>query len=118
MSGPFAFAVAAQISDRVTASASIHGVRLCTDDDDSPHLDADKIKGEIYFGCAENDIHIKAEEVDALEAHLKNTDVNYRIDWYPGTNHGFVFPQRQGMYDKLSAERHWERLFAMFRRCL
>ena len=118
MSGPFAFAVAAQISDRVKASASIHGVKLCTDDNDSPHIDADKIKGEMYFGCAENDIHIKREEVDALEAHLENTDINYRIEWYPDSNHGFVFPQRQGMYDKLGAERHWERLFAMFRRCL
>ncbi len=118
MSGPFAFAVAAQISDRIKASASIHGVRLCTDDNDSPHIDADKIKGEMYFGCAENDIHIKREEVDALEAHLKKTEINYRIEWYPGTNHGFVFPQRQGMYDKLGAERHWERLFAMFKRCL
>ena len=118
MSGPFAFAVAAQIPDRIKASASIHGVKLCTDADDSPHLDADKIQGEMYFGCAENDIHIEREEVEALEVHLKNTDINHRVEWYPGTNHGFVFPQREGMYDKLGAERHWERLFAMFKRCL
>ncbi len=118
MSGPFAFAAAAQIPDRIKASACIHGVKLCNDDDDSPHLDARKIHGEIYFGCAENDLHIEREELEALEAHLKNTDINYRVEWYPGTNHGFVFPQREGMYDKLGAERHWERLFAMFKRCL
>ena len=40
MSGPFAFSVAAKLADRVKASASFHGVRLCIDTMDSPHLDA------------------------------------------------------------------------------
>jgi carboxymethylenebutenolidase len=40
------------------------------------------------------------------------------VEWYPGTRHGFVFPQRAGMYDKAAAERHWERLHALFRRTL
>ena len=31
---------------------------------------------------------------------------------------GFAFPQREGIYDKASAERHWERLFGLFRRVL
>lgn len=36
----------------------------------------------------------------------------------PGTEHGFVFPLRAGRYQKAAAERHWERLLAMYRRCL
>ena len=28
-----------------------------------------------------------------------------------------AFPERP-VYDKVAAERHWERLFALFRRCL
>ena len=52
MSGPFAFAAAAAFPDRIKASASFHGVRLFSDAKDSPHLDAHKIRGEIYFGCA------------------------------------------------------------------
>lgn len=118
MSGPFAFAVAAQLADRVKASASFHGVRLCTDAEDSPHLDADKIQGEMYFGCAETDEWAPTEMVEALESHMKTSGANYRVEWYPGTQHGFVFPQRAGMYHRDSAERHYERLLAMFARNL
>ena len=118
MSGPFAFAAAAAFPDRVAASASIHGVYLYSDRKDSPHLDADKIKGEMYFGCAETDEYAPKKMVDDLEAYLGNTKIKSRIEWYPGTEHGFVFPQRAGKYEKASAERHWERLFAMYARCL
>ena len=118
MSGPFAFAAAGQLPERVKASASFHGVRLCTDAADSPHLDADKITGEMYFGMAETDDWAPPEMVEALDKHMQTTGANYRIEWYPGTHHGFVFPQRQGMYHKDSAERHYERLMAMFQRNL
>ena len=118
MSGPFVFAAAAAFSDRIKASASLHGVRLFNDASDSPHLDAHKITGEIYFGCAETDEWAPPEMIEGLDAHLKATGINYTIEWYPGTHHGFVFPQREAMYDKASAERHWERLFALFGRNL
>ncbi|MFM7120540.1 MAG: dienelactone hydrolase family protein, partial [Gammaproteobacteria bacterium] len=36
----------------------------------------------------------------------------------PGTHHGFVFPQRPAVYGKAAAERHWERLLALFARNL
>ena len=118
MSGPFAFAAAAAFPDRIAASASFHGVRLCVDAKDSPHLDAEKIRGEMYFGCAETDEYAPKQMIDDLEIHLAGTGINYRIEVYPGTEHGFVFPLRQGKYHKASAERHWERLLAMFDRCL
>jgi carboxymethylenebutenolidase len=118
MSGPFAFAAAAAFPDRVAAAASLHGVRLCTEAVDSPHRDADRITGELYFGCAETDEWAPKEMVDALDEHLAGTGVRYRIEWYPGTHHGFVFPLRAGMYEKASAERHWERLFDLFGRNL
>ena len=118
MSGPFAFAAAARFPDRVAASASFHGVRLMTDATDSPHLEAHKITGEMYFGCAETDSYAPTEMVESLQSHLKEIAINARVEWYPGTQHGFVFPKREGMYDKASAERHWERLFALYRRCL
>ncbi len=118
MSGPFVFAAAAAFPDRIKASASLHGVKLYSDAPDSPHRTADRIQGEIYFGCAETDHWAPPELVDDLDKHLASTGINYRIEWYPGTNHGFVFPQREGMYHKASAERHWERLFALFQRNL
>lgn len=42
----------------------------------------------------------------------------HRIEWYPGAQHGFVFPKREGIYHQASAERHWERLFSLYRRTL
>lgn len=118
MSGPFAFAAAAAFPDRIAASASFHGVRLFSDSPDSPHRQAHKITGEMYFGCAETDSYAPQEMVDALEQYLQGLDINARVERYPGTEHGFVFPQRQGKYHKLAAERHWERLLALFHRNL
>ena len=116
MSGPFAFAAAAAFPDRIKASASLHGVRLFNDAADSPHLDAHKIQGEMYFGCAETDEWAPPEMVQGLDDYLAGTGIQYQVEWYPNTHHGFVFPLRDGMYHKASAERHWERLFALFRR--
>jgi carboxymethylenebutenolidase len=116
MSGPFAFAAAAAFPDRIGASASLHGVRLYSEEADSPHLDAHKIKGEMYFGCAETDEYAPTEMVQGLDNYLAGTGIRYQVERYPGTHHGFVFPLRDGLYDKTSAERHWERLFALFRR--
>ncbi|MBV1904898.1 MAG: dienelactone hydrolase family protein [Pseudomonadales bacterium] len=118
MSGPFAFAAASAHADRVAASASIYGAGLLTDRDESPHLNATKITGEMYFACAEIDHYAPTEQIKALDELLGQTDINYRIEWYPGAEHGFAFPQRHGIYHKPSAERHWERLFALFRRNL
>jgi carboxymethylenebutenolidase len=118
MSGPFVFAAAAAFPDQIAASASFHGVRLFADAEDSPHLSAGKIRGEIYFGCAETDEYAPQSMIDGLDRYLAGTGIDYRIEIYPGTEHGFVFPLRQGKYHKASAERHWERLLALYDRCL
>ncbi|HKQ13475.1 MAG TPA: dienelactone hydrolase family protein [Steroidobacteraceae bacterium] len=118
MSGPFVFWAAAEHPNRVAAAASFHGVRLCTDSPESPHRFADRIKGELYVGCAQTDSYAPPEMIEALDAHLRSTPLRYRIETYPDTQHGFVFPKREGMYQKAGAERHWERLIALFRRNL
>jgi carboxymethylenebutenolidase len=118
MSGPFVFAAAARFHSRVQCAASIHGVALVTDRDDSPHRSASQISGEIYFACAETDVYAPAAMIEALEAHLETAGIRHRVEWYPGTQHGFVFPRREGVYHQPSAERHWDRLFDLFRRNL
>ena len=50
-------------------------------------------------------------------AALQDAGVKHRVEWYPGAEHGFAFPQR-ACYDKPSAERHWVRLFDLFERNL
>ena len=115
MSGPFSFAVACHFHDRIKAAASIYGVRLFGEG--SPAGLAADAKGELYFACAEFDDYAPAEMVDGLEKHLAAVGANARVERYAGVHHGFAFPQRP-VYDKPAAERHWERLHALFRRNL
>jgi carboxymethylenebutenolidase len=116
MSGPFSFAMAARYPDRIKAAASLYGVRLFGKGSPAPM--ADRITGELYFACAEHDEYAPKEMIDELEAHLRTTGTNARIEWFPGTHHGFAFPTRGPVYDKAAAERHWERLHSLFARNL
>ncbi len=115
MSGPFAFAVAASLPDRIKAAASVYGVRLFGEG--SPAALASQVRGELYFACAEFDDYAPAAMIDGLEAHLVAVGANARVERYPGAHHGFAFPQR-AVYDKAAAERHWSRLHALFARNL
>jgi len=115
MSGPFVFGMAGMYPDRIRAAASMYGVRLFGEN--SPAYLADRVKGELYFGCAEHDEYAPTEMIEGLEKHLREVGANARVEWYPGAHHGFGFPERPA-YDKPSAERHWERLFDLFRRNL
>jgi len=117
MSGQYAISAAAHLKDRIAAAASIYGVLLMTDKPDSPHLVARKTNAELYFACAETDHWAPLDMVKALAADLKTHDVNAEVEIYPATEHGFAFPQRP-VYNKAAAERHWERLFALYRRRL
>ena len=117
MSGQFAINAAATFPDRVAAAASIYGTFLVTDAADSPHLSARKAKAELYFACAEIDQWAPLETVQALDQSLKSDDIDAEVELYPAVHHGFAFPQRP-VYDKPSAERHWERLMALYRRRL
>ena len=118
MSGQYAINFAARYPDRVGAAASIYGVQLVTDQADSPHLSAQKARGELYFACAEHDSYAPLQMVQALEASLKAGRAKAEVELYPGVHHGFAFPQRGAVFDKPAAERHWERLFALWRRNL
>lgn len=118
MSGQYAINVAARHPERIACAASLYGVQLVTDRPDSPHLAAQKSRAELYFACAEHDTYAPLEMVEALDASLKDGPVNAEVEVYPGVHHGFAFPQRGAVYDKPAAERHWERLFALFKRNL
>jgi len=117
MSGQFSINAAATFPDRIAAAASMYGTYLVTDKPDSPHLAARKAKAELYFGCAETDRWAPIELVDNLKASLAADKIGAEVELYPGVEHGFAFPQRPA-YDKPAAERHWERLNALFRRRL
>ncbi len=118
MSGPFVVWAAAAFPERVRCIASIHGANLATDAADSPHVVARGLRCESYFACAETDQWAPPSDIEKLAASLQASGAPHRIEWYPGALHGFSFPLRAGIYHRPSAERHWERLFSLFRRVL
>ncbi len=117
MSGPYALAAAARYPDRVLAAASFYGTWLVSDAVESPHLTLGKAKGELYISCAEHDELAPPEMVKELKALFDKSGVAGELEVHPGVHHGFAFPQRW-CYDKPAAERHWERLIALYRRRL
>jgi carboxymethylenebutenolidase len=117
MSGPYALAAAARYPDRIAAAASFYGTWLVTDAVESPHLSFAKVKGELYIACAEHDHLAPLPMVDQLRQHFAEAGSPGEIELYPGVHHGFAFPQRR-VFDKPAAERHWERLIALYRRRL
>ena len=118
MSGPFVVWAAAAFPERFRCIASIHGANMATDAADSPHRMAPQIKCESYFACAETDRWAPPSDIEKLQTALQEAGTAHRIEWYPGAEHGFVFPTRTGIYNQVAAERHWERLFSLFRRTL
>ncbi|MFI4932294.1 MAG: dienelactone hydrolase family protein [Burkholderiales bacterium] len=117
MSGPFVVWAAASHPERLRCIASIYGANMVNDKPTSPHRMVGQLRCESYFACAEIDKWASKADIEVLQAALKEVGVPHRVEWYPGAEHGFAFPQRH-CYDKPSAERHWSRLFALFDRTL
>jgi carboxymethylenebutenolidase len=117
MSGQYAINAAASHKERVWAAASIYGVMLVTESPDSPHRVARETRAQLYFACAETDHWAPLDMVEQLRSELAEAKANAEVELYAGTEHGFAFPQRP-VFDKAAAERHWERLHALFERNL
>ena len=117
MSGPYALAAAARFPDRIAAAASFYGTWLVSDAIESPHLTLGKARGELYISCAEHDELAPLPMVEELKALFEKSGAVGELEVHPGVHHGFAFPQRW-CYDKPAAERHWERLIALYRRNL
>jgi carboxymethylenebutenolidase len=117
MSGRYAINAATHFPGQVKAAASMYGTHLATDQPDSPHLAGGKTKAELYFGCAETDAYAPMEIIEKVKQSMKDDDANAEVEIYPGTHHGFAFPKRP-IYHRDAAERHWERLLALYRRNL
>ena len=117
MSGPYALAAAARYPERVAAAASFYGTWLVSDAVESPHRSFDKVEGELYLACAEHDELAPLPMVEELRGSFARAGSPGELELYPGVHHGFAFPQRK-IYNKPAAERHWERLIALYRRRL
>ena len=113
MGGMFALSAAGTFPDRVSAAASFHSARLATDQPDSPHLLAPKMRAAIYVGVAGIDPHFTSEEKQRLESALQSAGVKHTIETYPNVKHGFAVPDHPA-YDRPASERHWQELLKLF----
>ena len=117
MSGPYALAAAARFPNQIAAAASFYGTWLVSDAMESPHLTLGNGKAERYIACAEIDELAPMPMVEELKALFVKAGTPGELEIYPAVHHGFAFPQRK-IYDRAAAERHWERLIALYRRRL
>ncbi len=101
----------------MAAAASLYGVKIVTDQSDSPHLLVDRIKGELYYAFAEHDQSVPDHVIPDLRAALAQVDVRHTIKIFPGTHHGFAFAER-AVYETVAAEQTWADMLAMWDRCL
>ena len=113
MSGRYALSAAVRHPGRVTAAASVYGVRLVEDAPDSPHMTPRGSAADIYVGWAEIDPYAPLDKLEPLRAAFAEARIKAEVELHPGVEHGFAFPGRPA-YSKAAAERHWERLFALF----
>jgi dienelactone hydrolase len=70
-----------------------------------------------FLAFAETDQSVPAHIPGELKQALDKADAKHELKVFPGTHHGFCFPER-AVYDTLAAEETWSKIFAMWDRCL
>jgi len=117
MSGMRITNAAAFYPHRIASAASLYGVGIITDKEDSPHLFLDRIKGELYYAFAETDRAVPPHIPGDLKKLLDKHDIKHELKVFPGTEHGFAFPER-AIYNTPAAEETWHKMFEMWDRTL
>lgn len=115
LGGRLGWRIAAAYPERVAAVGAFHAGGLVTEDADSPHLSASEIDAELYFGFADNDHSMNAEQIATLERALDEAGVTYVSEVYEGAAHGYTMSDTPA-YDEAAAERHFQALFDLLGR--
>ncbi|MGX1849569.1 dienelactone hydrolase family protein [Streptomyces sp. NPDC055299] len=113
MGGVLGLRTAAAHPDRIAAVASFHAGRLVTEAEDSPHRLVGRITAELYFGHADQDPSMPADQITTLEQALDTAGVTYRSERYEGAPHGYTQADTAA-YDAGADERHWRNLLELF----
>ncbi len=79
MGGALVVRTAAAVPDRIGAGTSFHGGGLMTDNSNSPHLLASKIKARMYFGIATKDDMRQPDAKHKLKAAFAAANVPAEI---------------------------------------
>jgi carboxymethylenebutenolidase len=119
MGGALAIRTAAAFPDRVKAVATLHGGNLATESESesSPHLLLPGLQAEFYVGHADHDGSAPPEQQERLRAALSAAGLTFEAEVLTDARHGFTMADAP-VYDQPAAERHWEKVLALFARNL
>ncbi|MGH2843590.1 MAG: dienelactone hydrolase family protein [Solirubrobacteraceae bacterium] len=115
--GRLGWVIAAAHPDRVAAIGGFHAGHMVTDEQDSAHLLAPRVGGEVYWGHADQDPSMTAENIEALEEAMDDAGVRHTTEVYEGAQHGYTMSD-MGAYNQAAAERHFNALFALLQRAI
>jgi len=108
MGGRLAFLSACALPDRIAAAAPFYGGGI------AGHLEqAERIRAPLYLFFGEKDAFIPREQVDQVDAGLRELGVKYKLKSYPGADHGFFCDERE-TYEPKAAEDAWRELRSFF----
>ena len=112
-SGALALRAAAERPSHVAAAASFHGGNLFkADDASSPHLVLPAVKARLYFGHAEGDNSMTAEQIAAFETALAAWGGSYQSEMY-SAKHGWTVPDNPA-FNQHEADRAFGNMSELF----
>lgn len=117
MGAGLALRTAAAHPGRVAAAAGFHGAWLATDAPDSPHLLADRVTAELYFGHSDQDAAMPPEQIERLDKAFVEAGVRHRTEVYAGAPHGYTMADTS-IHNAEATERHWTALLDLLDRAL
>ena len=104
MGGRLSFLAATALPGRIAAAAPFYGGGI------TAHLaQADAIQCPLQLFFGENDAFIPLDQVKQIDARLKELGKNYKLEVYPGADHGFFCDERPA-YHREAAVDAWEKL--------
>lgn len=113
-SGALSLRSAAARPGKVAAAASFHGGGLYkANDPGSPHLVLPQVKAQLYFGHAEGDKSMTAEDIAHFELALCDWDGDYESETYSGASHGWTVPDNP-VFNPAQADRAFAKLIELF----
>jgi carboxymethylenebutenolidase len=115
--GWMGWTIAAAYPDRVAALGGFHAGRMVTENEDSAHLLAPRVRGEVYWGHADQDQSMTPENIATLDRAMDEAGVRHTTELYEGAQHGYTMSD-MGAYNEAAAERHFTALFALLGRAV
>ncbi|GED21627.1 dienelactone hydrolase family protein [Halomonas halmophila] len=119
MTGGFALRMAAEHPERIAAAAGFHSANLAkADDDNSPVRVVGNIQARVYFGHADKDELLPADQIARLDEALATAGVHFTTELYKGAPHGYTAKDATGSYHPEADELHYKRLATLLEETL